>query len=217
MDKTEHSPHNQMPPGFALAPIHSGDERIPLRICVLLRAQPDPVGGSFVLLRELPGARVYLGAVCDAAARIQEWVEIWVQTLELRDLAFSSHQEQLANFSFDQRWRAENDLAQANLPDSIILTGMENKNPNPILIMQPGEAPVAPIEPTTWRLCKDDAELEKHGLPPYSTSPYRYLEDLSSAGPKTFIAATTDAPSNSHVQGLDRLKAGQQVLMPTPD
>jgi hypothetical protein len=88
---------------------------------------------------------------------------------------------------------------------------MENKNPNPILIMQPGEAPVAPIEPTTWRLCKDDAELEKHGLPPYSTSPYRYLEDLSSAGPKTFIAATTDAPSNSHVQGLDRLKAGQQV------
>jgi len=101
MDNIERSPRNLIPPGFALAPIHPGDARTPLKVCVLLRAEPDPAAGAFVLLRELPGSRVYLGAVCDAAARIQEWVEVWVQTLELRDLAFSRHQERLANYAFD--------------------------------------------------------------------------------------------------------------------
>jgi len=124
MDKKQHPPRNLVPPGFTLAPIHSGDARSPLRICVLLRAQPEASAGLYVLLRELPGARVYLGAICDAEARVQEWVEVWVQTLELRDLAFSSHQERLANFAFDQRWRAETEMIHTNLPEAVIVTGM---------------------------------------------------------------------------------------------
>src|SRR5438067_202247 len=90
---------------------------------------------------------------------------------------------------------------------------MEEKNPNPILIMQADSAEdaCAPVETTTWRLCKEDALLETHGLPPYSTSPYRYLYDPAAGGPKTFLATTSDAPSNSHVQGPERLKSSPHV------
>ena len=93
--------------GFFLAPIHSFDDNSPLRLCVLTRLQPDAATGWFVLVRELPNARIYLGAVCDAAGRVQEWVEIWTQTSELRDLVFSSYEERLTNHTFDQRWHSE--------------------------------------------------------------------------------------------------------------
>jgi hypothetical protein len=167
-----------------------------------------------VLIRELPGSRVYLGAVCDEQARLQEWVEVWVQNLDLRDVAFSGSRERLANYAFDQRWRAEHQMYLANLPHAVIVTGMEQNNPRPLLIKGPtdqADSRFAPIEPTAWRICKDDALLNSFGLAPYSTSPFRYLYDPDAAGPKTFIATAADAPANSHVQGLERLKELPQV------
>src|ERR1041385_6211875 len=111
--------------GFVPAPIHGFADPSPLRICILVHGEPVPVSGPFVLLRELPGARVYLGAVCDAEARIQEWVEVWVQTLELRELAFSGYQELLSNHAFDQHWRSESAMFRENLPQWVITTGFE--------------------------------------------------------------------------------------------
>ena len=51
----------EIPPGFNLAPIHPVDEWIPLTVGVLMRANSSPGEDPFILLRELPGARVYLG------------------------------------------------------------------------------------------------------------------------------------------------------------
>jgi hypothetical protein len=210
MDKSERAAVAPVPAGFVLAPIHRGSEESPLRICALTREQPDPTHGPFLLLRELPGARVYLGTIADADSRILEWVEIWVQTLELRDLAFSSYQEKLANHAFDQRWRGEFEMFKASSPLETLVTGMENQNPAPILIkrrVSQSGPPAAPVAAASWQLCKDDALLEKFGLPPYSTSPFRYLHEPNAAEPKTFLATAADAPANSHVQGIDRLKA----------
>lgn len=190
-----------------MAPIHPAIEGTALRVCVLVRAQPDPSAGPYVLLRELPGSRVYLGAVCDAEARVQDWVEIWVQNLEMRDLAFSSHQECLTNFAFDKQWLSEYAMFKKGLPDATMVTGMEEKNPAPILIKRhTGKTPpaVAAVEITPWQICKDDQLLDSHGLPRYSTSPYRYLLQPN-AEPKTFLATAADAPANSHVQPLERL------------
>ena len=210
MDNNARPPRPQAGPGFLLAPIHATAENTPLRVCVLLRQEPDPAGGPFVLLRELPGSRVYLGAVADAAGRVQQWIEVWVQTVELRDLAFSSHTEHVSNPLFDQRWRAEHELAAAGLPAEIIVTGMETNNPTPILMQrrptQPG-APFAPAEPAPWQICKDDALLDSFGLPLYSMSAFRYLHQPTAGEAKTFLATDPDAPANAHVQGLDRLKA----------
>jgi len=193
------------------APIHTVEAGPPLRICVLVRLDPKQEEGPFVLLRELPGARVYLGAVCDAEARVQECVEVWVQALDLRDLAFSKYQERLTNQAFDERWRSENEMVLSNLPETIIATGMEQNNPGPILIKrQPEDAPsaFAQVELSPWRVCKEDTVLQSFGLDGYTTSPYRYLHDPTATGAKTFLAASADAPVNSHVQGIDRLASG---------
>ena len=106
-----------------MAPIHCFSEGTPLRVCLFTRSEPDAGPDPFVLLRELPGSRVYLGAVCDAAARLQEWVEIWVQTLDLREVVFSDSQERLANYAFDQRWRSDHQRCLGNLPETVIVTG----------------------------------------------------------------------------------------------
>ena len=210
MENAERSLHPFTPSGYVLAPIHGVDDRTPLRICVLVHSEPDPVSGPFVLLRELPGSRVYLGAVCDAEARIQDWVEVWVQTLELRELAFSSYQERLSNHAFDQRWRSECAMYKESLPQRVIATDMEEKNPGPILIKQRASGAntaFAGTETTNWRICQDDAVLESFGLPPYSTSPFRYLHEPNATATKTFLATAPDVPANSHTQGIERLNA----------
>jgi hypothetical protein len=201
---------NRFPPaGTVLAPIHSLSQGAPLRICLLMPAESNAGSDPFILLRELPGARVYLGVVCDAQARFQEWVEVWVQTLDLRDVAFSGSQERLANYAFDQRWLSDHQRCLANVPEAVIVTGMEQENPTPLLIKRSTEkadSPFAPVEATAWRLCKDDALLQSFGLAPYSTSEFRYLHDPGAGGAKTFLATAPDAPTNSHVQGIERLK-----------
>ncbi len=206
MSNNDRANHQIVPPGYLLAPIHPSAGGSPLQLCVLVATDEKSPSGPFVLLRELPGARVYLGAVCDAEVRIQEWVEVWVQTLELRDLTFSNYQEQLANFAFDQRWQAEFELQKASLPASVLVTGMESNNPGPVLIKRGTTAPgLALTEPTPWRIFKDDAALDSLGLPRYSTSPFRYLHEPAVTGAKTLLATAPDAPTNAHVQTLERL------------
>lgn len=200
--------------GLVLAPLHPVIEPAPLRVCILVRSQPGTAGGPFVLLREVPGAQIYLGAVCDAASRIQNWVEVWAQGVEFRDLVFSGYQERLTNLVFDQRWQAETALALAALPQSVIISGMEGQNPRPLLIKRraaPNGAMSVPSESSAWKLCQEDALLDSLGLPAYSTSPFRYLYNPDDSGPKTFLATVADAPTNAHVQGLDRLKSAPEV------
>ena len=209
MENNERARTSFPPAGMMLAPIHCFTEGAPLRICLFLRSEPDAGSDPFVLLRELPGSRVYLGAVCDVEARLQEWVEIWVQTLDLRDVAFSGSQERLANYAFDQRWVSDHHRGLANLPETVIVTGMEEKHPRPLLIKRRTDqaaSPFAPVEATVWQICQDDAMLHSFGLAPYSTSPFRYLHTPDTTGTKTFLATAPDALTNSHVQGIERLK-----------
>jgi hypothetical protein len=204
----------EVPPGCVLAPIHTSTEETPLKICVLVRFESSPTAGPFILLREVPGSRVYLGAICDAEVRIQEWIEIWVQTVEMKEMAFAGYQEQLSNHVFDQYWRADCAVAKKTIPDKVIVTAMEHDNPGPILIKQAppgGNTFLALTQVSHWRLCKSDSALTSLGLPPYSTSPYRYLYEPEASGTATFLAVSSDAPANAHVQSVDRLNALPEV------
>jgi hypothetical protein len=204
----------EAPAGYLLAPIHSGADLAPLKLCLLIQVESMPPASPFVLLREVPGSRVYLGAICDPEARIQEWVEICAQSLDIKEMAFSSYQEQLSNFVFDQRWQSECALFRDSLPAQVIATPMERENPSPVLIKQAtqaGKPSLATAEVSRWKLCKDNAQLESLGLPPYTTSPFRYLYDPEATGAKSFIAITEDAPTNAHVQNLERLTASPDI------
>lgn len=204
----------RVPAGYQLAPIHADNPGSPIRLCLLVAADEKSSAGPFILLRELPVARVYLGAVCDLEGRIHDWVEIWVQSLELRDLSFSNYQERLTNHAFDLRWQGEYESAKAGLPESVLVTGMEKASPSPVLIKRPAkksDSVFASVESTPWQVCRDDAFLASLGLPPYSTSPFRYLHDPASAETKTLYATATDAPTGPQVQSSDRLFGGADV------
>jgi hypothetical protein len=214
MNIVDRLPPRGLPSGYLMAPIHRADAGTPLRICVLVNPAAAPPQSPFLLLRELPGSSVYLGAVCDAAGKVESWVELWLQTLELKDSAISGYHERLTNEVFDQRWRAEYALWNENAPDLVIASGMEADPPGPILIPQSAGQPPAVFlasEATHWRVCQDDALLKSFGLPPYATSPFRYLHEPGAGETKTFLATTADAPTNSHVQSLDRLRSLPKV------
>ena len=214
MNTVERLPQRGIPSDYMLAPIHRADADTPLRICVLVNPASGPAQSPFFLLRELPGSSVYLGAVCDAAGKVESWVEIWLQTLELKDSAVSGYHERLTNHVFDQRWRSEYALWNETAPNHVIATGMETEPPGPILIQQPsGGSPTIFLEAetTNWRVCQADALLESFGLPPYSTSSFRYLHEPGAGETKTFLATTPEAPANSHVQSLDRLRTLPKV------
>jgi hypothetical protein len=203
-----------LPDGYVLAPIHSAEEGNPLRICILVRLNSN-VSGPFVILRELPEARVYLGCICDAEAIILEWVEIAVQSMELRDLAYSGYQERLSNFTCDERWRAEWECVKKNLPHQVIATGMEKSNPAPILILRKPAWPNAPLylsQPATWAVCQEDALLTSACLPAYTTSPYRYLHEPRARKSKIYLAVSADAPVNAQVQPVSQLAAANDTL-----
>jgi len=215
MSHTEQLKSPRLPAGCLLAPIHVLEAGTPLAIGIVVRTQPDAAGSPFVLLREVPEARAYLGAVCDTEARIQEWVEIWVQTLEIQELAFSGYETQLSNSFFDQGWLAESDRLKRHLPQAVIVIRRENYDHGPILIHPPAvdaAGGLARIEPTGWRVCTDDALLEAHGLPAYARSPFRYLHEPGVKEGKTFLATSPDAPVNPHVQSLERLAAAGGAL-----
>jgi len=210
MNNEPQADNGQTHPGFAFAPIHPGTPASPLIICVLVRDEPDAAYGSFILLRSLPGAGVYLGALCDHSERVLQWMEIWVQTLDFKDWELAGFREQLSNHFFDERWISEQALFENLLSQEVVTTGMEKCNPSPLLILpRSGQArtSLAVTEATPWKICQDDSLLAAQGLPAYSTTPFRYLYDPTAAGAKTFVATTENAPSNSHVQGLNRLSS----------
>ena len=201
-----------LPKGCVLAPIHRVDDSTPLVICVLTQTAANSTESPFVLLRELPGARIYLGAVCDALGEIQEWLEVHVQTVDVKQLEFAGQDQALTNYFFDSRWLSEGMLLRNQMPDMVIATRMDVENPAPILVKRAREnGPFAPVESVPWRLCKNDELLKSRNLPAYSTSPFRYLFQSESKDANIFIATTSDAPVTAQVEALDQIKTGADV------
>src|SRR5215831_3714542 len=93
-----------IPEGFIAIPVHPAGPDIPLHLCVLVRQMPDPVAGHFVLLRDITDAVVYLGCVTDAAGRLREWVELWIQNADGLDASLPALREAFSNYALDQRW-----------------------------------------------------------------------------------------------------------------
>jgi hypothetical protein len=201
-----------LPKGCILAPVHRVDHSVPLTICVLVQTSGNPAIDPFVLLRDLPGVRIYLGAVCDALGTVQEWVEIHVQAVDAKQLEYVGRDELLTNTFFDRRWNMDSAVLRKQLPNLVIGTRMEEENPGPILIRRSdGNGPFAPIETVPWRVCKNDELLKSQDLPGYSTSPFRYLFQPELKDSKIFIAATLDAPVNPNVQGLIELTSAPGI------
>jgi hypothetical protein len=181
----------------------------------LLNPQADKSDNPFVLLREVSGSRVYLGAVCDAAGNVQEWLELWVQEPQLKSPAFGAEAKPLDNGSFDRLWRGEFERLRDGLGETVLVTGMESAQPRPVVIQAPGPSDlsrVVKVEPVTWRLCSDDQLLKAAGLPAYSGSCHRYLYEPEAEPKPKFIAISPEAPVNGRVQGQEQLASDGHLV-----
>lgn len=190
----------RLPRDFRAVPIHPSDENVPLRLCVLVRTTPDPAGGRFFQLADLPDARVYLGCVCDAGQRVREWVEIRVQTVEGLDTRPASPLASLSNDLLDQRWAAQCDALRAWAPESFIQTGWETRHPRPLFIDPTSFSLIHPQDAdggANWELCLDDALLEAAGLHAYRASLSRFLYQPGKGKDSRFVPLTDDAPDSA--------------------
>src|SRR4029453_15549697 len=85
--------------GYRAVSLFAGEHDAALRICLLVQGSAEPIGGPFVLLRDLADASVYLGCITDAAGVVRGGIEIWVQNLENFSTSFPAYQQSASNLT----------------------------------------------------------------------------------------------------------------------
>lgn len=205
-----------LPQGYVAIPLSAGQSASPLRLCVLVRAEPDRLGGSLVTLRDTLDAVVYLGCTTDAAGVVLGWVEVWVQRLEGLQKITQNCLEALTNQRLDARWQRQVEAFESSDSAALIHTGWELSNPQPTFLDLATQSAIHPADAATnehWQLCKDDALLTRRGLPAYGASLARYLYLPSQGEQSLLVPADGDAPS---VEGCVTMAEalGQRELIP---
>jgi len=208
----------RIPDGYLAIALSQDQLRATLRLCILVKQEEEPVGGHLVVLREHLDGRVYLGGVLDAGDHVLNWVELWVQRIEGVQRVPHDHRKSLTNQIVDDRWRRFADALEGLYDGDLIKTGWETNHALPCFIHLSEASPVHPVHEgtqTPWRLCVDDALLQRHGLPPYSTTLDRYWyapengEDNAS-----FVPVTSQAPINERTISLDQVVPPGNGLIP---
>jgi hypothetical protein len=212
---------SRLPDGYVAVPVTEYQTASPLRVCVLVRREADPVSGHLVTLRDMVEARVMLGCVCDAADRVKQWVEIWVQDLEglsNQVVGLNISREALTNRVLDERWRLQLEHCDDEDFGSVIRTGWEEEGPCAIFIDVVDMRPFHPPSPTGSGypvvLCRDDALLMRKRLPMYSMSLHRYLYQREMGEDSLFWPATEGAPTNEYTKPMEELKPRELELIP---
>ncbi len=203
---------------FAPLSPHPGNGVLRAAIAVRGGTAGDP-DSALVLLRSGCATRVYLGANIDAAGRVIEWLEVWVQTVGGLAGSATTWRDQLSNALLDRQWTTEIARFAARAPDLMRHAGWETTHPEPLFIDRESTQPWQPVDPNSqrgYRLCVDDALLTQAGLPAYSSSLHRYLyaqDDTPEQG-TTWIAATPGAPTPPGDRDLATLLPDGRALVP---
>lgn len=175
----------------------------PLRLGLVLKDLPDPIGGLLISLGETADASVYLGCVTDASGQVREWLEVWIQNLDNLEKRFPSHVPLFCNEVMDQQWAQRAERWKASAPERFLATGWESQHPLPLFLNLSLDSTSHPRDAETgeqWQLATDDAVLTAAGLPPYRTSLFRYL--TSGGQSPRFIPITQGAPENERTVNL---------------
>jgi hypothetical protein len=201
---------SQIPDGYAIVAVSAEQKSAPLKIGVIVKKQADPVAGHLVMLRDLLDAQVFLGCVTDASGRVQQWVEIWVQSTSGLAGSLPASRETLSNAVLDDRWerlfRAFERLDAA----TIIRGGWETSHPQPIFL---DVVKLEPVHPD-WVLCESDSLLTKKGLPPFSTSIHRYLYQKAAGEGSALVPVSAEAPTNDNTKPMTEITGGKKELVP---
>jgi hypothetical protein len=206
----------QLPAGYVPVPISEDYQSGPVTLCAVVRKEPDPAAGHLVVLRTIKDARVFLGALVDAGGKVQRWIEIWVQNIEGFAKSVKAASNGISNAALDSQWNRNFDSFRQADP-SVIKTGWEKTHPFPTYLDLKTLRPVHPVDPEKqerWEICTDDALLTSKGLPPYSTSLFRYLYLPKQKDQSPFVRLAADSPSISGIRELSALTAASPNLIP---
>jgi len=206
-----------LPEGYVIIPITEDQKSAVLKICVLVRSEPDPVGGHLVVLRDTIDAKVFLGCIVDTSGRVLEWLELWIQNSETLISTASACRQSLSNAMLDDRWRRQCQAFEQLGEAAIVKTGWESVHPPPTFLGLSARSPVHPIDPnsaTPWKLCTDEGLLQQKDLPGYSSSLHRYLYVPASAAESQFVPITAEAPTNASTKPLSEICGDPGRIIP---
>ena len=207
----------RLPDGYIAVPIAEDQKLSVLKICVLVRPEPDPVGGHLVVLRNTVDAKIFLGCIVDASAQVFDWLELWMQNNGTLINTPVASRLNLSNATLDDRWNKQFRAFEQLNASEIVKTGMESSNPLPTLIDISAGCPVHPMDPesgTPWKLCTDEGLLQQNGLPSYSSSLHRYLYVPASGSASKFVPVTPGAPANGSTKPLSEICADDTHTIP---
>ncbi|MCK4629420.1 MAG: hypothetical protein KAT56_10480 [Sedimentisphaerales bacterium] len=207
----------QLPGGYEAIAISAQQKEAPLQIAVVVKIEPDPVAGHFVVLRDTIDAKILLGCIIDAERQVHQWVELWIQSVENIGQTAAAAQQTLTNAILDERWRRQCRAFEQIDSAEIIKTGWESAHPQPTYIDLSGLEAIHPSDPDSghpWRLCQDDTILTAKDLPGYGTSPHRYLYQPELGQNSSFIPVTAQAPTNEHTEDMSATNCSADHILP---
>ena len=188
----------RLPDSYIAVPITEDQKLSVLKICVVVRSEPDPAGGHLVVLRNTVDAKILLGCIVDTSAQVLDWVELWMQNSGTLINTPAASRLNLSNATLDDRWNKQLRAFKQLDASAIVTTGMETST-LPTLIDVSAGFPVHPMDPesgTPWKLCTDEGLLQQNGLPSYSSTLHRYLYVPASSSAPKFVPVTPGAPTN---------------------
>ncbi|MHC5005204.1 MAG: hypothetical protein ACYTJ0_19030, partial [Planctomycetota bacterium] len=206
----------QIPDGYVAVPMSDVAGDGVMRLCALVRTEPDPAGGRLVTLRDLLSGRVLLGALVDAGGFAHELVELWVQDVDRLSGSPAAVRAAFTNAIVDEQW-VEWCRAADHLGEVVVRTGWEQEHPRPSFVDLHGGATVRPVEfgsGEPLQLCRDDALLCKCGLPPYASTLHRYLYVPALGESSPFVPVTADAPRTEATKSLEDVIGAAGDLVP---
>ena len=184
--------------GYRAVPISEADKDSALRLCAVVREAPDPVAGIFVSLRDTTEESIFLGCLLDKGGHVHHWVELWIQNINNLEASIQTHHETFSNYALDERWKRRAAFFARRDRSNKIEISSETVHPLPIYFDLAVSEPINPRDKTSsepWELCMDDALLEDHALPRYSTSLTRYLYVRGASNP-VFLPMTKGSLRN---------------------
>jgi hypothetical protein len=194
---------------YRCVPISAAEAAANIRLCFVLREQPDPAFGHFILLRQTLEARAVLGAACDADGHVREWLELWIQDVETLPAA-----ETLipSNRARDKAWEQLVARLRGADPDGSYASIYEKQPLRPVFIDVAKHQPVHPAtDAGEIHVCRDAAALTAAGLPAYEDSPARFGRALG-GGP--FVALNQAAVGANGTVDLKTLLPASANLVP---
>ena len=206
-----------VPKDYVVIPIAEDQKAAALKICVLVRPEPDPVGGYLVVLRDTIDAKVFLGCIVDASSQILEWLELWIQNTETLINSASSACQSISNTMLDNRWRQQSEAFEHLAGAAIVKTGWESEHPQPTFLDISSRSPVHPIDPnsgTHWKLCTDEGLLQQKDLPSYASSLHRYLYLPELGEESQLVPITPGAPTNASTKPFSEICGDPAHIIP---